>query len=595
MTGNKRKLATTAKEPAAKKAAIENKGKTSGKKKPFQKSNQSTVKKELEVNGSEATTKTADGSRRLQKKQLLQERRGLHPFSSKLEQIKRKWEVLRASQTSKQDREKLVQEILDIIGKDMQQIFLKHDGSRIIQSLLKLGTAQQREAVAEQCIPCAVSLSKSKYSAFLVEKILEYCPKHRSLVISQFYGKVSSLIRIKEAASVIEDIFSTYANEAQRLSLLEEFYGPEFALFKEEQGKSLKQILTDKPSKRPLILNHLMETIRATLKKDSATYSIIHRLMLEGLQICETDQERWELLQLIQEHAVHFVHTKDGASVTKEGILRSGAKERKALLKNLKEWVKDICNNEHGHLVLIKIFDVVDDTTMVQKSILSELTKDISSIISNKFGRRVILYLLAGRSKAYFSKETIVEMEKSDAIRGLTSKKDPLVRRKELLNFVSPSLIEFVAKNVHDCLTIPFYSQLLREVIFNATGDQSALHEALRTELRDSLQAFLSSSSLEEEEEGANIFKNQLSLRWLTALVKDEKEMAILVMGTLEGNLTKLALSGAGFLAAALVEQESTRKTALKELRGSLEALKKQEKTEKKKGLEILIKKLSEY
>lgn len=71
--------------------------------------------------------------------------------------------------------------------------------------------------------------------------------------------------------------------------------------------------------------------------------------------------------------------------------------------------------------------------------------------------------------------------------------------------------------------------------------------------------------------------------------------MAILVMGTLEGNLTKLALSGAGFLAAALIEQESTRKTALKELRGSLEALKKQEKTEKKKGLEILIKKLSEY
>lgn len=123
MTGNKRKLATTAKEPAAKKAAIENKGKTSGKKKPFQKSNQSTVKKELEVNGSEATTKTADGSRRLQKKQLLQERRGLHPFSSKLEQIKRKWEVLRASQTSKQDREKLVQEILDIIGKDMQQVY----------------------------------------------------------------------------------------------------------------------------------------------------------------------------------------------------------------------------------------------------------------------------------------------------------------------------------------------------------------------------------------------------------------------------------------------------------------------------------------
>lgn len=40
------------------------------------------------------------------------------------------------------------------------------------------------------------------------------------------------LIRHKEASLVLDEAYSQYANAAQRSSLMEEFYGPEFAIFK---------------------------------------------------------------------------------------------------------------------------------------------------------------------------------------------------------------------------------------------------------------------------------------------------------------------------------------------------------------------------
>jgi hypothetical protein len=51
-------------------------------------------------------------------------------------------------------------------------------------------------------------------------------------VISEFYGKVRACIKHKDAAFVLEEAYSQFANAKQRTALMEEFYGPEFALFK---------------------------------------------------------------------------------------------------------------------------------------------------------------------------------------------------------------------------------------------------------------------------------------------------------------------------------------------------------------------------
>jgi len=40
------------------------------------------------------------------------------------------------------------------------------------------------------------------------------------------------------------------------------------------------------------------------------------------------------------------------------------------IVKSFKTFVAKICKEEYGHLVLLALFDVVDDTKLVQKAIL---------------------------------------------------------------------------------------------------------------------------------------------------------------------------------------------------------------------------------
>ena len=54
----------------------------------------------------------------------------------------------------------------------------------------------------------------------------------RDCVFKSMYGQIKKLIRHKEAAPILEMAYNVYANSAQRFCMMEEFYGPRFALFK---------------------------------------------------------------------------------------------------------------------------------------------------------------------------------------------------------------------------------------------------------------------------------------------------------------------------------------------------------------------------
>ena len=41
------------------------------------------------------------------------------------------------------------------------------------------------------------------------------------------------------------------------------------------------------------------------------------------------------------------------------------------IIKSFKPYISKICKEEYGHLVLLTLFDVVDDTKLVQKAILT--------------------------------------------------------------------------------------------------------------------------------------------------------------------------------------------------------------------------------
>ena len=178
---------------------------------------------------------------KLEQRQLLEHRRAHKPTHSLVIKCKKLWEVIRVKKLEKPKREELMLQLMALVSGKCVDVIFKHDASRIIQCCLKYGNDQQRNLIALELKDHYVEVSKSQYGKFIISKILKFCRNYRSNVITSFYGHVRKLIRHKDAAVVIEECYSNYANAQQRTSLMQEFYGPEYILFKVHLNNLVKR------------------------------------------------------------------------------------------------------------------------------------------------------------------------------------------------------------------------------------------------------------------------------------------------------------------------------------------------------------------
>lgn len=90
----------------------------------------------------------------------------------------------------------------------------------------------------------------------------------RAVLIGNLYGHVRQLVRHTEAAEILEIAYNDYANASQRATLVSEFYGPQFSLFKAEANSAtLAELLKDKPDQRAPVLRHIKDTILPLIDK----------------------------------------------------------------------------------------------------------------------------------------------------------------------------------------------------------------------------------------------------------------------------------------------------------------------------------------
>jgi pumilio family protein 6 len=98
-------------------------------------------------------------------------------------------------------------------------------------------------------------------------------------------------------------------------------------------------------------------------------------------------------VSLFKEQIHQLVHTKDGSYAACLLISYGTAKDRKAMIKSIKDVITQMSTDQYGHMVLIVICAVVDDTKLVTKSVLAELKPLWSDLFRNKFGRKLVLFL----------------------------------------------------------------------------------------------------------------------------------------------------------------------------------------------------------
>lgn len=397
-------------------------------------------------------------------------------------------------------------------------------------------------------------MSKSQYGRFIVSRILALCKDKRADVIKEFYGKVRKLIRHKEASIILDEAYSQYANSAQRISMMEEFYGPEFAVFKSaDNSHSLEKLLDSQPLKKPYILKHMRSVINSVLEKGSISIGqipILHRAINDYLRHSDPSVVSKDMIELLKDHLVHILHTKEGSQIANYCILHAGPKDRKHIIKSFKGFVHSIAKEQYGNSVLITLFECVDDTVLLSKSIISELFKSpntlhtVGELLRDKYGSRVLLFIISGRNKRYQSAHIMDELESCDKIRKITTKKDDDLRSKQILEAVSPLLIEAVLEHFNELARDKNGSEVILECIKSVQGNVQPILDTIIDMVRDkpspsSVEEDLDAGSKEEKkpshvikklraeqvlkrqsEQGLNMTESLLVNRHSTALIK---------------------------------------------------------------------------
>ena len=106
-------------------------------------------------------------------KALAKERKAAKPNADAIQRTKKIWERLRLKNgVEKQEREQLVEELLDIVSVKIREFVFRHDAVRTIQSAVKYGNMAQRKIIAEELKGDYRTLAESKYGKFLVAKFL---------------------------------------------------------------------------------------------------------------------------------------------------------------------------------------------------------------------------------------------------------------------------------------------------------------------------------------------------------------------------------------------------------------------------------------
>ncbi|KAI9249049.1 armadillo-type protein [Sporodiniella umbellata] len=492
-------------------------------------------------------------------------------------QAKKVWEQLRRGDISRDEQKQYMDKIMKIIGGKVQDVIFKHDASRIIQTCLKKGNAEQRNQIAEELQGKYSELAKSMYGKFIVMKAIEYCHKQRDSILSEFRNQVRKMIRHKEAATVIETFYAQHANAAQRNELLSEFYGPEMTLFSQSGGaKTLDDLLSSFPEKKDAIMRYMSETLSGCLDKGTLVNSIVHKALYQYMSLTD-NKGRENMMGHLKESLQEIVHTREGAWVGMMCLSVASPKDRKVIIRSFKPFLQKMACDEHGYLVLLRLLDVTDDTVLVSKAVVGELYKHAKELFADKFGRRFFLYILAGRNTRYLSPETVQLLKEGDAIR--VSKKDPEVRARDILEACSPQLIKLVAEQASVLMREKLSSQVVHEIMLHASGDKT-----------EAVQAILDLAS-EGVEIDNHIIEDRFANRIIKAMIKadtaesqNDKALAPLefapkLLQVIQPNLAYFSTNHGSFIVLALAEEPSTKKEVKKQLKSHKKEIEKAAET----------------
>lgn len=380
--------------------------------------------------------------------------------------------------------------------------------------------------------------------------------------------------------AVIEHAFSL-GNASQKQALLLELYSPELQLFKDLvsiKETRLIDVISKLQLQKASVIRHMTSVLEPILEKGIVDHSIIHRALMEYLTIADESSAAEIIKQVSGPLLVRAIHTKDGSRIGILSVKHGNAKERKKIVKGMKDQVDKIARDRWGAMVLVAILSLVDDTKLLSKNIIRGLEGNLKELMLDQNGRRSILQLLHPNCPRYFSPEDLFSLsltvpslstkgeaerdssvshqqmesldvheeaegekdpdetvpetiegnsDRKNLLLGEVGKKGPLTRRKELLinSGLAEKLIDACCETAEDLLRSKFGKEVIYEV---ATGGADGILHPSMDEKLGKLHEAIACLVAEPKVEGADehLLEHFHSSRTIRKLILDSPVFA---------------------------------------------------------------------
>ncbi len=105
-------------------------------------------------------------------------------------------------------------------------VTLRHDASRIVQTVLQFGTIEQKETILTSLCQKASEIAKTPYGHFTILKAITYCtrPADQKKIVASLKGHFVSLGGNVIGSRTVESVLQLYPHNITR-NLKAEFYG----------------------------------------------------------------------------------------------------------------------------------------------------------------------------------------------------------------------------------------------------------------------------------------------------------------------------------------------------------------------------------
>ncbi|KAH8408996.1 hypothetical protein KR009_004982 [Drosophila setifemur] len=406
-----------------------------------------------------------------EKKDLKLKRKSTRDTYEITKEAKQIYEKLRCRRTEHKD--KLVEQIYKVlnVGDTISKVVKAHDTARVLQCMLKHAAPGLRAEISDQLLPFTVDMCQSKYAQFCVQRMLKYgAPATKSKLVESLMGNVVKLSTHNIASGLLDTMYQG-ATPQQRIHMRQEFYGDLYRKAKDASVKKLSDTYKEATNMKSSILGSVKANLDHVANKQLVDSSLVHAVMLEYLRACDEDEEKLEeTVTAFSALVPHMLSTKEGSEAAVICFYKATPKNRRAIIKNIKEHLLKIATHEHGHVFLISLLNALDDTKATKKAIYDHLHGDLKTLVGNQYGRRVVQWLVAPGDTNCFHPGFIRTVDEGLAF----GKKEKELRRKEIFEQIEAPITEAIIEDAAFWLSNSHIGLVTADILNHIQGESYA-------------------------------------------------------------------------------------------------------------------------